>query len=117
MGFKNIDIVDDGLKCLEKLCVKKYDVIFLDIRMPIMDGVSVIKYIIDYYINYAYSKSVKYKLLNNNKPYIIAVTAYCLKEDRDKYIDMGFNDYIPKPININDLIKCMNICIENLLKN
>lgn len=117
MGFKNIDIVDDGLKCLEKLCVKKYDVIFLDIRMPIMNGVSVIKYIIDYYINYTYSKSVKYKLLNNNKPYIIAVTAYCLKEDRDKYIDMGFNDYIPKPININDLIKCMNICIENLLKN
>lgn len=115
MGFKNIDVVDDGIKCLEKLCIKKYDIILLDIRMPTMDGISVIKYIIEYYMSP--SKSFKYKLLNNHKPYIIAVTAYCLKEDKDKYLEMGFNDYIPKPININDLVKCINICIENLLKN
>ena len=83
--------------------------------MPSMDGISVIKYIIEYYMKS--SKLFKYKLLNNHKPYVIAVTAYCLKEDKDKYLEMGFNDYISKPININDLVKCINICIENLLKN
>ena len=114
MGFKNIDIADDGVKCLEKMSINKYDIILLDIRMPLMDGVSVIKYIIEYY---TIRKSFKYKLLNNRKPYIIAVTAYCLKEDIEKYINMGFDNYIPKPININDLNKCMNICIENLLQN
>lgn len=114
MGFKNIDVVDDGVKCLEKMSTTKYDLIFLDIRMPNMDGSAVIKYIIDYYTT---RKPVQYKLLNNRKPYIIAVTAYCLKEDKDKYLEMGFDDYIPKPININDLNKCITICIENLLQN
>lgn len=114
MGFKNIDVVDDGVKCLEKMSINKYDLIFLDIRMPNMDGVSVIKYIIEYY---ATRKQFKYNLTNHRKPYIIAVTAYCLKEDKDKYLQMGFDDYIPKPININDLSKCINICIENLLQN
>lgn len=114
MGFKNIDVVEDGLKCLEKMSTTKYDLIFLDIRMPNMDGTSVIKYIIEYYTT---RKQFKYKLINNRKPYIIAVTAYCLKEDKDKYLEMGFDDYIPKPININDLNKCITICIENLLQN
>lgn len=114
MGFKNVDVVDDGVKCLEKMSINKYDLILLDIRMPSMDGASVIKYIIEYYTT---RKQFKYKLLNIRKPYIIAVTAYCLKEDKDKYIEMGFDDYIPKPININDLGKCINICIENLLQN
>jgi signal transduction histidine kinase/DNA-binding response OmpR family regulator len=114
MGFKNIDVADDGVKCLEKMSTTKYDLILLDIRMPSMDGTAVIKYIIDYYTT---RKPVQYKLLNNRKPYIIAVTAYCLKEDKDKYIEMGFDDYIPKPININDLNKCINVCIENLLQN
>lgn len=114
MGFKNIDVVDDGVKCLEKMSINKYDLIFLDIRMPNMDGTSVIKYIIEYYTT---RKQFKYKLTNHRKPYIIAVTAYCLKEDKDKYLEMGFDDYIPKPININDLNKCVNICIENLLQN
>jgi CheY-like chemotaxis protein len=113
MGFKNIDVVDDGVKCLEKMSIKKYDLIFLDIRMPNMNGESVIKYIIEFYNG----KQFKYTLLNYRKPYIIAVTAYCLKEDKEKYIKMGFDDYIPKPININDLSKCINICIENILQN
>jgi len=45
------------------------------------------------------------------------VTAYCLREDRTKYLNMGFNDYIPKPITIDDLSRCLNNFIETLLHN
>jgi len=114
LGFVNIDIVDDGKKCLEAMSKKKYDVILLDIRMPIMNGELVFKYIFDYYthdINNAYS------FKNTKKPYIIAVTAYSQKEDREKYLSMGFDQYISKPIIITELDIIMNNFISNLLAN
>lgn len=114
MGFKNIDIADNGKECLEKLTINKYDIILLDIRMPVLNGEYVIKYIIDYYNK---KGSKQYRLLNPRKPYTIAVTAYCLQEDKNKYLSMGFDNYIAKPININELNSCMNIFIEKLLQN
>jgi len=114
IGYKNVDISDNGKQCLEMMKIKKYDIILLDIRMPIIDGTTVIKYIMNYYNNNIIGE---YKLLNIRKPYVIAVTAYCLKEDYEKYISMGFDDYIPKPININALNICMNACIEKILFN
>ena len=68
--------------------------------MPILNGEETLKQI---------------KILNKYNPYIIAVTAYCLLEDKQKYLDMGFNDYLPKPIDINKLKKCMNKFIETIL--
>ena len=112
LGFNNIDIVDDGKKCLDILSIKKYDLILLDIKMPILNGELVFKHIFDYYNN----NTKKYKLLNIYMPYIIAVTAFSLKEEKDKYIKMGFNDYIIKPINIIDLENAINKFINNLIK-
>jgi CheY-like chemotaxis protein len=116
MGFKNIDICDDGQKCLQKMKDNVYDFLFLDIKMPVLNGEYVMKYILDYYDN-PNKKNKEYKLLNPTKPYVIAVTAYCLIEDKFKYLKLGFDGYIPKPININDLNKCMNTFIEKLLKD
>jgi CheY-like chemotaxis protein len=74
--------------------------------MPIMNGETVLKELLEYYI-----------INNSQKPYIVAVTAYCLREDKDKYLNMGFDDYIPKPITISDLKRCLNTFIENTLQN
>lgn len=117
LGFINIDIVDDGKKCLEAMSKKKYDIILLDIRMPIMNGELVFKYILDYYNNNNKSNNTHYKFMNNKKPYIIAVTAYSQKEDREKYLSMGFDQYISKPIIIEQLDIIMNKFITNLLSN
>jgi CheY-like chemotaxis protein len=113
IGMHDITIVDNGKDCLEALTQRKYDIILLDIRMPILNGESVIKYINDYFDQ----KRGSYKFLNNKKPITVAVTSYCLKEDKQKYLDMGFDDYLPKPININELNICIHNCIEKLLKN
>lgn len=106
LGFKNVDVVDNGKNCLEILCEKKYDLILLDLRMPIMNGEEVFKYILNYYNNR--NRNTEHELLNKDKPYIIAVTAHSLKEDRDKYLEMGFDDYIPKPISIKFLKECLD---------
>jgi CheY-like chemotaxis protein len=116
-----IDTVDDGEQCLNKLTTTDYDIIFLDIKLPILDGEQVLKYINEYYANthircnsFNYINKNNYLLKNKYKPYIVAVTAFCLRDDKKKYINMGFDDYIPKPININSLKLCMNKFITTL---
>lgn len=118
LNFNCIDIVDDGKKCLEMMSKKRYDLVLLDIKMPILDGELVCKYILDYYkLRYIEREKKEYVLKGNKQPYIVAITAYSLKEDRDKYLNMGFNDYVPKPINIKQLELCMKNFTENLLNN
>jgi PAS domain S-box-containing protein len=106
LGFSNVEIVDNGKKCLDLALENSYDIIILDIKMPIMTGDMVLLEIIK-----------EYKIKEKTVPYIIAVTAYCLREDKEKYLKIGFNDYISKPISMNDLKKSLNTYIESLLKN
>jgi PAS domain S-box-containing protein len=105
IGYKNIQIVENGQQCIDYALTKTYDIILLDIRMPVMNGeVAYIK-IKDFFENKPHKKM----------PYIVAVTAYCLKEDKQKYLSLGFNDYIPKPVTISDLTHCMDTFIQTLL--
>lgn len=67
---------------------KKIDLILMDIRLPVMDG-------------YEATKAIK--LINRNIP-IIAQTAYALEGDREKILNVGCDDYLSKPILINDLL-------------
>lgn len=104
LGYKNINVVENGQQCIDYCLQNEYDIILLDIRMPILDGEAVIKRLHEHYTN-----------PRIRKPYIVAVTAYCLREDKNKYLDMGFDNYIPKPVSITELTKCMNAFIELLL--
>lgn len=115
LGFNRIDKALDGKICLEMMAQKQYDLIFLDIRMPNMDGESVCKYILNYYNNTL--QDIPFKLKNINKPYIIAVTAYPQTDDCDKYINMGFNDYVLKPINISHLEKSIKTFFKSVLSS
>jgi CheY-like chemotaxis protein len=109
MGFHNIQVVDNGQQCLDLIHQTDFEIVLLDIRMPVMNGEVALKNIIHFY-NQKESST-------RRKPYIVAVTAYCLKEDKEKYLNMGFDDYIPKPISYNELLTCMNNYIQNLLNN
>ncbi len=69
---------------------QKLDLIFMDIQMPDMDGVQA---------------TSRIRALNlPHLPPIVAMTAYSMKEDRDKFISKGLDDYIPKPIKAQSLI-------------
>jgi signal transduction histidine kinase/DNA-binding response OmpR family regulator len=104
IGYDNIQVVDNGQQCVDMAINNPFDVILLDIRMPIKNGEVVLQELNKFYCN-------------TTRPYIIAVTAYCLREDKERYLNMGFDDYIPKPITIDELSKCLNKFIETILYN
>ena len=72
---------------------KKYDLIFLDHMMPDLDGVATLKLL----------KQSGYYL-----PPVIALTANSFAGLKEKYISLGFSDYLSKPINIKELNKIIN---------
>jgi CheY-like chemotaxis protein len=104
MGFTNIQLVENGQQCLDYATQHDYDIILLDIRMPIMNGEIVYERLME-----------NYKTNNKSSPYVVAVTAYSLREDKAKYLCMGFDDYIPKPVSFIELKNCMNKFLEQLL--
>jgi signal transduction histidine kinase/DNA-binding response OmpR family regulator len=101
LGYFNVKVVDNGQQCLDVLLSEDFDIVLLDIRMPLLNGEEVMQRF--------KSQSVK------KMPYMVAVTAYCLREDKDKYMNMGFDYYIPKPISLHQLGTCMNTLIQKML--
>lgn len=105
IGFSNIKVVEDGQSCIDSVLSTNYDIILLDIRIPVKNGEEVFAEVQQHFNEHVLKR----------KPYIIAVTAYCLRGDKQKYLDMGFDDYIPKPISFTNLSFCMNTFTEKLL--
>lgn len=90
LGLHNVDMADDGQKAIEKLDALdyKYDIIFMDIMMPNMDG-------------YECTQRIRAKTDNLNAPWIIAITAAAMFNDRVKAIESGMNDFLTKPATID----------------
>ncbi len=94
-----VEIASDGLEALDKLKqLEKVDIVLMDIMMPHLDG-------------YETMKRIRTNHTFKNLP-IIALTAKAMKEDRDKCIEAGANDYITKPVDTDQLISLMRIWIS-----
>jgi hypothetical protein len=99
-----VDVAENGMEAIEKVKYNKYNLIFMDIQMPKMDGITA-------------TKEIR-KLKIPNLPPIIAMTAYSMKEDRERFLLGGMDDYIPKPIKSEHLInKVKEWTILNNLSN
>lgn len=83
------EIVNNGKSALQKCQTKQFDIIFMDIQMPEMDGIET-------------SQLIKNTSFNKLTP-IIAVTAHAFLEEKQKYLKKGMSDYLPKPIDENVL--------------
>lgn len=84
-----IDLASNGIEVLERIDKTKYDLIFMDIQMPLMDG----------YETTSAIRAQKSKL----QPLIIAMTANAMNGDKQACLDQGMDDYISKPIIINEI--------------
>ncbi len=94
-----IALAESGYQALEKVQQHQYDLIFMDIQMPGMDGVETTRAI---------------RALNlADLPPIIAMTAYSMKEDRERFLSEGLDDYISKPVKAQSLIQKVQ---EHILK-
>ena len=90
----NIETLDNGFACIEKIkSNEKYDVILLDDMMPKMGGIETLK---------------KLKEIPNFKIPVVALTANAISGMKEKYLNEGFDAYLAKPIEKDELIKVMN---------
>jgi signal transduction histidine kinase/DNA-binding response OmpR family regulator len=88
LGYKP-DVAQHGKEVLEVVSHKTYDVILMDVQMPFMDGLEASRMI---------------RLCLSSQPVIVAMTANTLQGDRDECMKAGMDDYISKPINVEELV-------------
>ncbi len=99
LASQNLDVttVENGEEAVKARQNGEYDLIFMDIAMPVMDGVTATKAILEYEEK-------------NNLPHVpvIALTANALKGDREKFLNDGFDEYLPKPITQKDILELLH---------
>jgi CheY-like chemotaxis protein len=92
LGYK-ADTVANGIEALQSLERQHYDVVLMDLRMPEMDGLEA-------------TRIIRQRWPDDGLK-IIAITAYALEGDREKCLAAGMDDYIPKPVQKEDLAKAL----------
>ncbi|MEQ9238749.1 response regulator [Coleofasciculus sp. E2-BRE-01] len=97
MGYR-ADIAANGLEVLEALQRQPYDVVFMDVHMPDMDGLTATQHICQTWETAA-------------RPRIIAMTANAMQGDREKCLRAGMDDYISKPIRVEELVRALHECL------
>ncbi|HFD14448.1 MAG TPA: response regulator, partial [Epsilonproteobacteria bacterium] len=92
-----VDIANNGLESFEKRRSGTYDLLFMDIQMPVMDGIEATHEILDYEED-------------EEVPHIpiVALTANALKGDRERFLGEGMDEYITKPIETSELLYILN---------
>ncbi len=86
-----VELVENGKEAINVLLDKHFDVILMDIQMPIMNGIE------------AY-EIIRAQKICDDTP-VIALTAHALKNDKERFLQLGMNGYISKPIDIQELIE------------
>jgi len=98
LGYK-IDIAENGLEAVKIVGEKDYDLVFMDIQMPEMDG---------------YEATTNIRLNEKDKKHtlIIAMTAHAMRGDKEKCLECGMDDYISKPVKKETLENIINKYFE-----
>ena len=91
-----VTLAEDGQQVLDKLAAQHFDVILMDIQMSVLNGVEATKSIRE-------SATLGYK---KDIP-IIALTAFAMTGDREKFLETGMDDYLAKPVKMEDLQKAL----------
>jgi len=95
-----VDLVENGQDAIQKIKFKQYDIVLMDCQMPIMDG---------------FEATTRIRAMQEPtcSTTIIAITAHAMKDDKQKCINGGMNDYISKPVNRQELINLINKYSDN----
>jgi signal transduction histidine kinase/ActR/RegA family two-component response regulator len=83
-----IHVVENGQQAIDAVARTNYDVVLMDLQMPVMDGLEA---------------SRRIREAHGAHPWVIALTAHALDEHRQQCLAAGMNDFVPKPVQLNDL--------------
>ena len=106
LGYR-ADVAANGLEVLSSLRRQPYDVVLMDVQMPEMDGLETTRHI---------RQVPPEELAANAQPRVIAMTANVLKEDYDVCLAAGMDDYVSKPVQVEELVGALNKCQPHRLK-
>lgn len=96
LGYR-ADVVGNGLEVLEALRRQSYDLVLMDVQMPEMDGLIATTYICQEWAAI-------------ERPRIIAMTANAMQGDKEMCLEVGMDDYISKPIRVEELVRALSKC-------
>ena len=98
-----VDVVSNGKEAVEMMYQRNYDYIFMDLQMPEIDGLEATQLI----------RQMELPV----QPYIIAMTANAMAEDKQVCLDIGMNDFISKPVRLNDMHSTLQQALNQKLHN
>ena len=93
LGYQ-ADIAGNGNEALQALERQSYDVVLMDVQMPEMDGMEA-------------TRRLRSEVLNVRQPYVVAMTANAMQGDREACLAAGMDDYVSKPIRIEELVRAL----------
>jgi len=98
LGYKP-EFAEDGKEAVHAVKQKTFDLILMDVQMPIMDGLEATRQI---------------RLLDGDQPVIIAMTANAMQGDREECMQAGMDDYISKPVKLEILVERLGLWASKL---
>lgn len=96
LGYQ-AQVANDGQEVLQMLRLRPYDVILMDVQMPLLDGLEA-------------ARRIRAEWSRKHQPRIVALTANAMQQDRERCFAAGMDDYISKPIQIGALIEALKRC-------
>jgi len=96
-----VNVAHDGRQALEAMEQDGFDVVFMDIQMPVMDGLSATRAV----------REMERESPGRTRQPIIAMTAYAMKGDREMCLEAGMDEYVTKPLDINALLRATRIVL------
>ena len=93
LGYE-AQVASNGLEVLQALQEASYDLVLMDVEMPYMNGIEA-------------TKQIHARRIINQRPHIIAMTAHALEGDRGRLIAAGMDDYLSKPIRVEELVSAL----------
>jgi len=94
--------VVNGLEAVNKLSEERFDLIFMDIQMPVMDGLSA-------------TRKIREQISEEDQPFIVALTAHALEDNLQQYREAKINGFLAKPFMMNELERTLSVFRENEL--
>lgn len=94
-----LTVVDNGQDALEAMGDARYDCVLMDINMPVMDGVTALE-------------AIRAGRVGAHPPPIIALTASAMAGDRERFLEMGFDDHLGKPIRPAELVMAIASAVD-----